>query len=482
MNIAETPLKIPETPLNIAEPNKITSKIFKIFTTIIIFGIIYLLYRAYYVYNDTLSNLTDIKKNWNNYKCQLHIIPIAGFIGPEGTSTTQNAINCSTAIIHNVISIFMKPIFNFFEKILDVLIDLVKSVQNIRQMFNYLRESINSFLLDIGGMLHSYATKFSLLFNRLMQTFHQIFNVFTDILFAVKYASTTLLSIWHGPIGGIARTFCFYKNTPITMYDGSQKIISEIKVGDKIKNGKIIGIHIFSGKNIKMYNYHDIIVASDHLVYENSKWIRIKNSKFSYILDNIEDEIYCLTTSTGKILINMITFADYMEIETLDEMNNILNIAIKHLNNTYINNDKKSINIEKVSGFQKNTLVTLKSGITKNISQLKINDNLGNNNIVIGITKVSGKKIKLYKYNDIISSGNVIIKKENEWNFMKNIGKYIKNKKSILYHIFTTSGEIIINNITYKDYDAYQNNNSTENIYKVIDNYTKYKLNSIYSG
>ena len=164
-----------------------------------------------------------------------------------------------------------------------------------------------------------------------------------------------------------------------------------------------------------------------------------------------------------------------MEIEKLDQITNILNIAMSHLNNS--KNIDYKINIEKVFGFQNNTLIKLKSGITKKISQLNINDNLGNNNIVIGITKVYGRNIKLYKYNDIISSGNVIVKKENGWELMKNIGKNINNKKSILYHIFTTKGELTISNIIFKDYDAYQNNKLNENIYDTIDNYVENNLN-----
>ena len=101
-----------------------------------------------------------------------------------------------------------------------------------------------------------------------------------------------------------------------------------------------------------------------------------------------------------------------------------------------------------------------------------------NNNIVIGITKVYGRNIKLYKYNNIISSGNVIIKKENEWGLMKNVGEIINTKKSTLYHVFTTTGEITINNIIFKDYDSYQNNKLNENIYETIDKYTEYQLNS----
>ena len=472
----------PDSVSPVDATKNLTSKIFymmlKIVLTIIVFGVVYILYKSYTMYNTTMANAANIQKDWPTYRCQPQIIPIAGFVGPKGTSSVENALECSMIFFKNSFLSFMTPFIEFFEKIVEVLVDLVKSVQNIRQMFNYLRDSINSFLFDIAGMFYAYAIKFSLLFNRLMQIFSKIFTVFEDLFFTVAYAGYSLMSVWNGPIGGVARFFCFHKNTSITLSDGTQKIISKIKVGDKIKNGKVIGVHIFSGKNTKLYNYKNIIVACHHLVYENGKWIRIKKSKFATPFNNTEDKIYCLTTSTGKILVNEVIFADYMEIETSEQMKNILNIAMNHLNNSVKNKNEVNINLEKVFGFQKDTLITLKSGITKKISQLQINDNLENNNVVIGVTKVYGKNVKLYNHNNIISSGNVIIKKDNKWELMKNIGNFVNSKKSILYHVFTTTGEITINNIIFKDYDSYQNNKLNENIYETIDNYTECELNS----
>ena len=72
----------------------------------------------------------------------------------------------------------------------------------------------------------------------------------------MAYSSYTIQSILNGPIGAVASFFsgsCFSKDTMITMENGTKKI-SHIKPGDKIKNGKIIGVHIFSGKNTQMYN------------------------------------------------------------------------------------------------------------------------------------------------------------------------------------------------------------------------------------
>ena len=387
-----------------------------------------------------------------------------------------NSTDMITSKIKQVID-FIKnnywiPIINFFEKIIDVLLDLVKSIQNIRVMFVYIRDMTETYLLDIGNMFYAYATKLSVLFNRIMQINHKIMYTFETMYYSLKYTQTTLQSISNSPPFAVMKFFageaaCFHKNTNIQLEVGTKKI-SEIKVGDKLKNGKVTGIHIFSGKNINMYNYKDIIVSGDHLVYEN-KWIRIKNSNMS-ILTIPEYKIYCLTTSSGKIEINDILFSDYMEIKDTKQMKDIFNIAMIHMNNKVFDFD---MNIEKVSGFQKDTFISE----NKKISELKINDKLDENNYVIGINKVRGKNIKLYKYNNIIASGNVIIQINNESRCMKEIGECTNYKKSRLYHIHTLTGQLTINNTIFKDYDSYQNNESNEKIYNILNNYTENKLN-----
>ena len=453
-------------------PDSMSKLVLKTTILIIVLGTIYTVYTIYSTFHN-VSKLKDIQANWSEYKCRPYIIPIAGYIGPAGTTSSSTFAECSSSMFKNYFYIYMQSFIDFCHQVVYVLVDLVSSVQNIRQMFSYMRDSIDTFLLDIANMFYAYATKFSLLFNRLLQTFNKISTIFEDIHYSMAYSSYTIQSILNGPIGSVASFFsgsCFSKDTMITMENGMKKI-SEIKVGDKIKNGKIIGVHIFSGKNTQMYNYKNIIVSGTHLVCEDGKYIRIEKSNLA-IPTKEEDIIYCLTTSTGKIDINEILFADYMEVENSYQFQHIYNIIMQHLNQKVKN---QNVIFEKVFGFEKNTLVTLQSGVKK-ISKLKLNDVLEDNNVVWGITKAYAKKCKLYSYNNIIASSNVIIKTD-KWELMKNIGTPLTDKKIVLYHIFTKKGEININNVVCKDYDSFQNKEISENINDKVNTYVENQLN-----
>lgn len=448
-----------------------TSKIFHIILksilTIFIVGCIYIVYYSYTHYKSTMSKAKEIANNWPEYRCRPSVMPFASQLTGGKVNTITNGIDCLiTTYIKPYLMAFISPFIEFFEKILDVIVDLVDSIQNIRKMFNYMRESIHTFLLDIANMFYAYAKKISYMLNRIMDTFYKIFRVFQDIYSALGYSIYTLQSMWNGPIGGVARFFCFHKNTLITMKDNSQKVISKIKIGDRIKKGgKVLAVHTFSGKNIELYLYKNkIIVASSHLVYEDNKWVRIKKSKNATPIDLKEDSIYCLTTQKGKIIINDTIFSDYMEVQNKLQMTDIMNIIMEHLN------QKPSLlknNNDKIWGFSKDSLIKTKLRFTK-IKYLRIGDNLGDGNIVEGITKIYAKNTKLYEFNKTICSGNVIVKKDNRWELIKNIGKPIDKRLSVLYHIFTTKRTCNINNNTYRDCESVKDNKIQYQIDKYV--------------
>jgi hypothetical protein len=382
------------------------TKIFRLIVFIIILLVVYIAFKAFEMKNYYSHRTKEIKQNWGEYRCKPGMIPLAGQFGPSGTSTMENALQCGKMFLENSFNYFMIPFIKFFETLIDVVFDLVESVRNIRKMIYYLRDSIREHLLDIANMIYGYGKKISYLFNTITDVMGKIFRVFEDIFFAIGYSITTLESLWNGSIGAVGRFFCFHKNTLISMNDNSQKKIYKIKPGDIIKEGgKVLAIHKYSGKNINLYNYNNIIVSGSHIVFED-KPVKVKNSSISKSLPIKEKYIYCLTTEKGKILINNTLFADYMEIENDEDINKILQKVLQKLNNKKeLITDKN----EKVWGFHKNTKIKLKSGIYKNIKDIKINDILENNSKVEGIMKINADNIKLYKNNNVISSGNTIV-------------------------------------------------------------------------
>lgn len=457
--------------------SKLSTILFRSVVFIVVFSVLYIAYKAYSVYQSTSENISEIKKKWPEYRCKPHILPIAGLIGPEGTSGLQNGLECGMTFFKNAFLSFMTPFIRFFEKIVEVLVDLVNSVQNIRKMIHYLRSSIRVFLLDIANMFYAYAKKMSYLFNRFMETFSKIFLVFEDILYSLGYGMYTLASLWNSPVGGVARFFCFAPGTYVLMKSGDTKRVEEIKLGDVLeKGGRVLGVHAMSGSAISMCEYRKKhFISSEHMIFEEGRWIRVRSSKNSVFVNTSWETIYCLTTENGLICLDDKTIcSDYMEIQEDEDMMYINHLILEELN--YDNDVKIRLpeKSEKVWGFMPHTWIRKDNKEESRIDKLKIGDKLYGKGIVQGICKIDAKGVPLYWYNRIIGSGSLIVYdgQRNMWDFMCNVGAKISAKTPVLYHIFTSNGKIWAENEMFRDYD--QNTNVTVN--KKINLYCQKRL------
>ncbi len=111
-------------------------------------------------------------------------------------------------------------------------------------------------------------------------------------------------------VGGI---FCFAANTPVLMADGKYKYIQDLDLYNETAQGGIITV---SGKAIseEMYDYRGTQVTGGHAVFEEGKWVRVKDSKHGKNLNITEPvTIYTVSNMEHVLLINDTIFADYSE-------------------------------------------------------------------------------------------------------------------------------------------------------------------------
>ena len=103
--------------------------------------------------------------------------------------------------------------------------------------------------------------------------------------------------------------FCFDPNTLIQMFDGSEKKIKEIQLGDQTKGGEVTGVFQFKASD-EIHNYKGVTVAGSHYVKEDGKFIMVQDSPLSVKIDKIP-VVYSLDTTGRRIFIKNIEFADY---------------------------------------------------------------------------------------------------------------------------------------------------------------------------
>jgi hypothetical protein len=110
---------------------------------------------------------------------------------------------------------------------------------------------------------------------------------------------------------------CFDGDALVKMDDGTEKKISELKIGDRTAGGEILAKQEF--KAGPLLDYKGVLVTYFHAVCENGTWLRAGQSRHA-LGTGIVAPLYNLTTSNHRIFVNDIEFADYAELDIQEHM------------------------------------------------------------------------------------------------------------------------------------------------------------------
>jgi hypothetical protein len=115
-----------------------------------------------------------------------------------------------------------------------------------------------------------------------------------------------------------------------------------------------------------------------------------------------------------------------------------------------------SLSLPSVKCFDEDTLITMNDGSKKKIIDIKVGDILMDNNVVTAFIKVETKGSIMYNLHNVIVSDSHIVKYNNNWIPVSKHPDAIKNTfyvKPYLYCLNTINKTIIINDITFTDWD-----------------------------
>ena len=242
--------------------------------------------------------------------------------------------------------------------------------------------------------------------------------------------------------------------------------ISKIKVGEILENdAKVTATFKIAANTQDMYYLNGVTVSGSHIVFHKKLgWIDVKDHPFAKKKENYNEEIiYCLNTTEKRIHINNMIFMDWDELTPTDMMKLKLRKFIP------MQGGYENIHKYMESGFSKDTIIELQNGKKINISDVKPNDILLNNEKVIATVCINGKdldNIQEYTFGNqkIIGGHNLFLKHRDLGNFSTLGFKGKKVKCDTLYHLITDTESFQIENALVKDY-----NSAIENILDIRD-------------
>lgn len=483
--------------------------------SLIITAITMLVVFVIYSYFMISHNFGKIRANWNEYKCHPSVIPFAGLINGENTTTQANFTECTQTILTYLSNEILQPIYYSTQVTSNILSGLVNDLNNIRKMMSYLRDSVSQvvdsvisrFLYalmpirrDIIKMKSMLGKTEGVLTGTLFTSLasymglRAFFGSFIEIVIKGLIAlAAFIVAMWiipfTWPVAGAATAFFAAVGIPFAIaiaylkttihtdakmpskpkrrcFDGDtiiqtrlgEKRISELLPDDELELGNFVtGIVKCSAEDLAMYYLDGYIVSGDHqYVKSDGSCEYIANHPDAVLMPNYRGEfVYCLNTTRKGFLVGGTWFLDWDEVSDVE----LYYIKQQLTNATDFGKHLSFANLNRWmdGGFVGHTEIQMKTGEVKKINLVECGDILKNGEKVMGVVKVKRHEVYGYCVNGCVFKGslNVMYVDNNRIKTTIGCGVYLNDlpEEKYLYHLLTDTDDFEIGGLRFCDYN-----------------------------
>ena len=264
-----------------------------------------------YAYGISVMSSSEIKKNWDKYRCNPAYMPFSSYYGKG--SAEENMASCMKNMSGDAMKYVLEPV--------------EASIAVINVLFN----TIVNTMADLQNFASSMSTSSGSMFSSTFDMFGGITSMFSgafdkviDALSITKAISTLLMYISQGVTltsESLFNAVCFDPNTIVKMQNGTTKYMKDIVLGDIIENGSVVEGTLQLKNTDKQPFYkikdektqQDIYVTGCHLVLDKKTncFLRVENYHKSKRTELSKDKLVCLITSDHKIVIGDEEFWDW---------------------------------------------------------------------------------------------------------------------------------------------------------------------------
>ena len=273
-----------------------------------------------YVLLENFANLADIKEHWPEYRCQPHMMPLAGLFGHD---INENFNFCLGEIIKDqtkgVAGPFAQGMFGFT----GVLSNLMKSANSFRETMATLVGGVLKIISEFKARMTSLMGRVKLTASRMKALMFRVYGTMFAVMYMGMSAQTGIANFGDTFIFKFLDTFCFPPEQELELDYGDVLPISEILVGDILKGGsRVETIYKFSADGQDMVDLDSVKVSSNHFIQYNGKWIMAKDypgaTPAGPWSGGTDRPLFCLTTHDHLLPIGPYVFADYDETNEAD--------------------------------------------------------------------------------------------------------------------------------------------------------------------
>jgi hypothetical protein len=251
--------------------------------------------------------ITEIKKNWQEYRCNPMYMPLSDDIKSDFVYCVQN-----TQV--NLMGYLLQPITYITSNLSSMGSDLTTNVNGVRTMLSTIRTFISSIVENIFGVFLNLVIEIQKMTISIKDTVGKMIGIMVSLMYILDGSNKTIVSMWAGPNGQMVRALghCFHPDTQVVLKSGEKKKMKDIEIGDILEMGnKVIAVMTVLPENEELYLFDGVYITGSHYVFDE-KWIQIREHKRAIKQNKVKSAYYsCLITDNHLIKIGKNIFYDW---------------------------------------------------------------------------------------------------------------------------------------------------------------------------
>jgi hypothetical protein len=354
-------------------------------------------------------------RDWNEIRCQPHIIPIASLYGYD---TQENFNYCMTANFNGQVGSHLGPIYTMFGGFSAVLLSLVESAKRLKLGFATMYGGIRTILTEFQERLQVFFTQIRVSAQRMKMLMSRIYSTFYSVIFMSMSGMTAVRNFTGTTLFSVIDTFCFSPDTLVTINGRGVIRIADVRVGDEFVDGPAVKAtfqFLADGQAMVSLPRADgtepITVSTNHYLAHAGTWIRAGDHPAAVEAESWTGgrlrPIICLNTTDHTIPVGGYLFRDYDETD-------VPNYKVMSQIHAALNGNtdfKTGYNLEwhelcpAVAG---NTQLRLRDGTYKSAREIHIGDWLDGRQRVIGRMRMLVREYTTLPGGDVVAAGTLV--------------------------------------------------------------------------
>ena len=374
-----------------------------------------------------LGTSQEVSQNWSKYRCQPHIMPVAGLYGYNAQENIEFCLK----------SVFLKEAPGVLAPIYEASSSLNSAMSSAGGGLLSVRKTLTGLTDGISSVVRSFNRRIQLIMQTLKGKFENLEHLMGRVValfYAIMYSGITALAAGStfakGTVGTFLNTFCFPAGTPVLCEGGIYKPIEQLVVGDLLESysatrNAVESTFIFDGSKTQMCEIEGVIVSTNHFVRYRGNWILAGKHPAARPAASY-DRIYCLNTSLHRFWVRHLLVADF---EESDEIAGLVQTEVETQLNGYSQTPMSESNYS--LGIDPTFEVAMRKG-WKLITEVNVGDMLEDGSVVRGIIKegVDGITLKGFAKAQLVWS-----KEEGVWKRQHN--EPFRKRDSVLFQLIT---------------------------------------------